>query len=158
MKRLIASAISCIDVEKRESKGCNCSMLKTFHNRPRPTAHQRTLLEQTLQKCRWVYNETLAVRKNSWEQKQKSLSLYDTHKLLTSWKQGKPALAQVHSQVLQNAQARVDLAFQAFFRRSKAGEKSGYPRFKGYGRSDSFTFKQSGFRLDDRGAAESTNR
>jgi putative transposase len=126
-------------------------MLKTFRYRLRPTAHQRTLLEQTRDICRWVYNETLAVRKNTWEQEHKSLSLYDTNKLLTSWKQSKPELAQVHSQVLQNAQARVDLALKAFFRRVRAGDKRGYPRFKGHGRYDSFTFKQSGFHLGDHG-------
>ena len=151
MKRLIALAISCYDIENQASEWYNCSMLKTFRYRLRPTAHQRTLLEQNLEICRWVYNETLAVRKNTWEQEHKSLSLYDTNKLLTSWKQSKPELAQVHSQVLQNAQARVDLALKSFFRRSKAGEKPGYPRFRGHSRYDSFTFKQSGFRLDEHG-------
>jgi putative transposase len=98
-----------------------------------------------------VIHETLAVRKNTWEQAHESRSLYDTNKLLTSWKQGKPELGQVHSQVLQDAQGRVDLALKAFFRRAKAGEEPGYPRFRGQGRYDSFTFKQSGFRLDEHG-------
>ena len=106
---------------------------------------------QTLEFCRWVYNETLATRKNSWEQEKKVLSLYDTHKLLTLWKKQHPELKGVHSQVLQNVQERVDLAFKAFFRRVKMGEKPGYPRFRGYGWYDSFTFKQSGFRLLDSG-------
>jgi len=57
----------------------------------------------------------------------------------------------VYSQVLQNVQQRVELAFQAFFRRVKAGEKPGYPRFRGYGWYDSFTFKQFGFELLDNG-------
>lgn len=126
-------------------------MKKTFKFRLNPTHHQRTLLYNTLELCRWVYNETLATRKNTWEQEQKSISLYDTNKLLTTWKKDKPELSQVHSQVLQNAQERVDLAFKAFFRRLKAGEKPGYPRFKGHGRYDSFTFKQSGFKLLDNG-------
>lgn len=55
----------------------------------------------------------------------------------------KPELKEVHSQVLQEVVKRVDLAYQAFFRRVKAGEKPGYPRFKGYGRYDSFTYTQS---------------
>jgi putative transposase len=38
------------------------------------------ILEQT----RWIYNETLALRKNAWEYNKKSISLYDTHKSL--WK------------------------------------------------------------------------
>jgi putative transposase len=105
-------------------------MLKAYQFRLRPTAHQRTLLRQTLDLCRWVYNETLATRKSTWEGEQKTLSLYDTNKLLTAWKQTKPELTQVHAQVLQNAQERVDLAFKAFFRRVKAGETPGYPRFR----------------------------
>jgi putative transposase len=85
------------------------------------------------------------MRKNAWEQEHQSLSLYDTNKFLTAWKAEKPELYGVHSQALQNVQERVDLAFKAFFRRVNAGETPGYPRFKGRGRYDSFTFKQSGF-------------
>ncbi|NVO67687.1 IS200/IS605 family element transposase accessory protein TnpB [Methanofollis tationis] len=43
---------------------------------------------------------------------------------------------------------RVDLAFKAYFRRVKAGESPGYPRFKGKGRYDSITYPQYGFKLD----------
>ncbi len=126
-------------------------MRKTFIYRLKPSKSQRTKLAQTLELCRWVYNETLATRKNAWEQENKSLSLYDTNKLLTAWKREHPELKGVFSQVLQNVQERVDLAFKAFFRRVKAGEKAGYPRFRGYGWYDSFTFKQFGFELLDNG-------
>jgi putative transposase len=126
-------------------------MRKTYKYRLNPTKQQRTLLANALELCRWVYNETLATRKNVWEQEQISLSLYDTNKLLTDWKKDKPELTQVFSQVLQNVQERVDLAFKAFFRRVKAGEKPGYPRFRGYGRYDSFTYKQFGFKILDNG-------
>jgi putative transposase len=122
-------------------------MRLTYKYRLNPTSAQRTSLEKVLELCRWVYNDTLAARKNAYEQDGKSLGLYDTNKLLTQWKADKPALKGVHSQVLQNVQERVDLAFKAFFRRAKAGEEPGYPRFKGKGLYDSFTFKQSGFKL-----------
>lgn len=125
--------------------------MKTFQYRLQPSKSQRTKLMRTLELCRWVYNETLATRKNAWEQERKSLSMYDTNKLLTLWKQEHPELRDVFSQVLQNVQERVDLAFKAFFRRVKAGEKPGYPRFRGYGWYDSFTFKQFGFELLDNG-------
>lgn len=125
--------------------------MKTFKYRLRPSKNQRTQLIHTLDVCRWVYNETLATRKNAWEQEKKPLSLYDTNKLLTLWKREHPELTAVHSQVLQNVQERVDLAFKAFFCRVKAGRTPGYPRFRGYGRYDSFTFKQSGFQLLDNG-------
>jgi putative transposase len=38
----------------------------------------------------------------------------------------------------------VDRAFQAFFRRVKAGKTPGYPRFRGTGRYNSFTYPQYG--------------
>lgn len=121
--------------------------MKTFKYRLRPSKSQRTRLYRTLELCRRVFNETLATRKNIWEQEKKTLSLYDTNQLLPIWKRDHPELVSVHSQVLQNVQERVDLAFKAFFRRVKAGEKPGYPRFRGQGGYDSFTFKQSGFEL-----------
>ncbi|WP_243026994.1 RNA-guided endonuclease InsQ/TnpB family protein, partial [Thermus albus] len=46
--------------------------------------------------------------------------------------------------VLQDVIQKVDRAFQGFFRRVKKGQKPGYPRFKGKGRYDSFTFPQAG--------------
>jgi len=122
-------------------------MRKTFQYRLYPTAKQKTALRASLEACRWVYNETLAVRKKAWEEYQEPLSLYDTSNLLVKWKEKKPELVNAFSQCLQNAQLRVDLAFKAFFRRVKKGEKPGYPRFKGFDRYDSFTFPQSGFRL-----------
>jgi putative transposase len=67
--------------------------------------------------------------------------------LLPEWKRNKPELKEVFSQILQNVQERVDLAFKAFFRRVKAGERPGYPRFKGKGWYDSFTYPQLGFKL-----------
>jgi len=122
-------------------------MRKTFQYRLFPTKSQRSALNKTLEYCRWVYNDTLAIRKDTYEQTGKSVSLYDTNKTLTLWKAEKPVLKSVYSQVLQNVQERVDLAFQAFFRRVRNGETPGFPRFKGYGRYDSFTYKQSGFRV-----------
>lgn len=123
-------------------------MRLTYKYRLNPTKAQRTALDNILEQCRRVYNQTLGYRKDAYEQSGLSVSLYDTNKLLTQWKKDDPRLKQVHSQVLQNVQERVDLAFKAFFRRVKAGDTPGFPRFKGYGRYDSFTFKQSGFELD----------
>lgn len=126
-------------------------MRKTFQYRIYPTSKQKKALQASLEACRLVYNQTLAIRKESWETEQKSLSLYDTHKFLPRWKREKLELANAFSQCLQNAQLRVDLAFKAFFRRVKASEAPGYPRFRSFHRYDSFTFPQSGFRIiDDR--------
>ncbi len=55
----------------------------------------------------------------------------------------RPTLGSVHSQVMQNVAVRLDLAMKAFFRRVKAGETPGFPRFRGAGRYDSFCYPQS---------------
>src|SRR5262249_19115055 len=65
-------------------------------------------------------------------------------KALTVWKADHPELLAVHSQVWQNVAVRVDLAYQAFFRRVKAGQAPGYPREKGAGCYHSLTWKQYG--------------
>jgi putative transposase len=54
--------------------------------------------------------------------------------------------------VLQVVVTDLDKAFQAFFRRVKAGQTAGYPRFRSRNRFDSFGFKEygNGFKLDGR--------
>ena len=122
-------------------------MLKAYKFRIYPTKAQKTRMERTLDLCRWTYNKTLEIRKTAWESEGKSMSKYETHNLLPQWKSDKPELNEVFSQTLQNVQERVDLALQAFFRRVKAGEKPGYPRFRGKGWYDSFAYPQKGFKL-----------
>ena len=93
--------------------------------------------------CRWVYNKTLQVRRDAYANEGVSLSRYDTNNLLTDWKQEETWLRNGYSQCTRDAQTRVDLAFRAFFRRCKAGEKPGYPRFRSADRYDSFTYPQN---------------
>jgi putative transposase len=124
-------------------------VLKAFKYRIYPTKSQRTKMNQTLELCRWTYNETLAYRKKAYEENGKTVSKYETHNLLPKWKEDKPELKEVFSQTLQNVQERVDLAFKAFFRRVKSGDKPGYPRFKGRGWYDSFSYPQMGFKLEN---------
>jgi putative transposase len=78
-----------------------------------------------------------------------SVSYYTQKRELPGIKEERPEFKHVGSQVLQDVLKRVDLAFQAFFRRVRAGEKPGYPRFKSYDRYDSFTYSQAGWKLAD---------
>ena len=125
-------------------------MKKTFKYRLYPTKSQRTLLSKQLEECRWLYNHALEHRKNAWDWYGVSLSYCDQQNTLPELKSGRPSLRLVQSQVLQNVVRRVDLAFQAFFRRVKEGAQDpGYPRFRGSDRYDSMTFPQGevGFSL-----------
>src|SRR5581483_6181961 len=115
-------------------------MKKMFQYRIFPTKKQITALEAMLDECRWLYNHLLEKRKEVYEQTGKGLSCYQQQATYPILKAERPSLSSVHSQVLQNVAVRIDMAMQAFFRRVKAGETPGYPRFRGPDRYDSFTF------------------
>lgn len=124
-------------------------MLKTYKYRLFVTKKQQTILNSTLEECRWLYNHFLEQRKTYWEQDKKSLNYHFQAVSIVKLKQERESLNNVHSQVLQNVAVRIDLAFKAFFRRVKVGEKAGYPRFRGKGWYDSITYPQSGFEIKD---------
>jgi putative transposase len=109
-----------------------------------PTKAQETALAETLETCKQVYNSLLNWRKHDYDILGKSPSKVEQQAAFPKWKQEHAELSDVYSQVLQNVAVRVDLAFDAFFRRVKAGETPGFPRVQGDG-YDSFTYPQSGF-------------
>ena len=124
---------------------------KAYKYRIGLTNGQQRIVHAMLEEARWVYNQTLAMREDAWEQRQERSGYYDTKRMLPIWKEERPSLSKVHSMVLQDVTMRVELAFQAFFRRLKENaDAAGYPRFKGYGRYDSLTYPQygNGVRLD----------
>ncbi len=123
-------------------------MPKVFRYRLKPTKAQIAILNRHLDLCRWTFNETLALRKSAWEKEDRSISYFESKRMIPTWKDSKPELKEVYSQVLQEVVQRVDLALKAFFRRIKNGEVPGYPRFKGKGWYDSITYPQSGFSLN----------
>ena len=127
-------------------------MLKTFRYKLYPSPNQLRLLEQTLETCRRWYNLCLAERKAAWENGQRSVGKFEQLAKVKDYRKQSPFAAQVHSHILQVTTADLDRAFQAFFRRVKAGEQPGYPRFRGRDRFDSFGLKEygNGFRLDGR--------
>jgi putative transposase len=114
------------------------------------TKKQARLLAETLDECRWLYNQLLEYRKLAYEELDISLTKYQQLMLLPLLKEERQTLDSVHSQVLQDVVQRLDRAFEGFFRRCKESkEKPGYPRFRGTNRYTSFTYPQSGFALRD---------
>ncbi|HEX6540570.1 MAG TPA: transposase [Ktedonobacterales bacterium] len=127
------------------------SVRKTFKFKLKPTPDQERLLERTLMRCRHVYNAALGERREAYHMRGISLTYYHQKAELPGIKEAMLEYGEVHSQVLQDVVLRVDRAFQAFFRRMKAGETPGYPRFHGRDRFNSFTYPQydNGARLDN---------
>jgi putative transposase len=102
------------------------------------------MLERTLMLCRHVYNAAVGERREAWQKRGVSVGYYQQKAELPGIKEAMPEYGAVHSQVLQDVVQRVDCAFQAFFRRVKAGETPGYPRFHGRNRYTSLTYPQFG--------------
>src|SRR2546422_4857483 len=97
--------------------------------------------------ARCVLTQSLQERRDAYHMAGKLITYYDQANQLPEIKAIREEYQDIHSQVLQDALRRVDKAMKAFFRRVKAGETPGYPRFQGYNRYDSFTYPQVGFSL-----------
>ena len=104
-------------------------MDKTYQFRIYPTKKQENALNVWLALCCQVYNAALQERRDAYRMAGISLGFAHQCAELPACKEVYPELAEVNAQVLQNVIKRVDLAFQAFFRGCKTGEKIGYPRF-----------------------------
>ena len=122
-------------------------MQRAYRYRIYPSRAQITILERTLGICAELYNAALQERRGAWRIARKSVVYKDQQNQLPEIKAIRPELGMVHSQILQDVLRRLDKAFDAFFRRVKAGEKAGFPRFRSCSRYDSFTFSQSGFSI-----------
>jgi putative transposase len=118
--------------------------------RYRAYANKETLehVSQWLELCRRLYNVALANRIECWQEDHETVSGYDQANALPDFKIVHPEYQNVGSQVLQNVLERLDKAYKGFFRRVKAGGKAGFPRFRGRGWYDSFTLKQTGWKLE----------
>jgi putative transposase len=120
------------------------SMRKSYKYKLKPTAEQERQLDETLWRCRHLYNAGLEQR--IWAYRKCGVSV--THAMqeaeLPNIRASMPEYAAIHSQVLQDVLSRLDKAYQAFFRRVKAGQTPGFPRFQGRNRYHSFTYKQFG--------------
>src|SRR5215813_1138060 len=79
------------------------------------------MLERTLMLCRHIYNAAIGERREAWRMCGASVTYYQQKAELPGIKEAMPEYAEVNSQVLQDVVLRVDYAFQAFFRRVKAG-------------------------------------
>lgn len=122
-------------------------MKTAYKFRMYPNKQQEASLDLTLNTCRHLYNMALADRKNAYELEGISRTYGDQAAVLVAEKKD-GNFTGVFSQVLQDVLRRLDKSFKAFFRRVKAGEKPGYPRFKGEGWYKSFTYPQVGFKFD----------
>jgi putative transposase len=127
------------------------SLRKAYTYKLKPTAEQERELERVLWRCRTLYNTALEERITAYRRCGVTLTRYQQEAELKDLRASMPDYAAVHSHILQEVLARLDRSYQAFFRRVRAGQTPGFPRFQGRERYHSFTYKEygNGARLDN---------
>ena len=94
--------------------------------------HQRLVV--LLESQRQLYNAALAERRYAYKMVGRYVSYYDQCRELTECRSAFSDMRDVPAQLQRGTLYRLDKAFKGFFRRVKAGQKPGFPRFKGRGR------------------------
>ena len=95
-----------------------------------PSKTQAQQIQRTFGCCRFVWNHYLALRKELYEQDEKTMNYYACCKDMTQLKKILLWLREADASALQSSLQNLDVAYQNFFRRVKQGQKPGYPKFK----------------------------
>lgn len=111
-------------------------MIRAYKFRLYPTSKQEDLLRAMLDDHRFLYNAALQERRDAWKSSQIGIHYFDQTSQLTAIRAGDPDYTRWSFNSLAWTLRRLEKAFQSFFRRVKAGEAPGYPRFKGAGYFD----------------------
>ena len=100
-------------------------MLKAIKIRIYPSAEQVDFINKQLGCCRFVYNNCLAFRKDSYQNEHISVSSSSAVKHITVLKKDNEWLKDVHSKVLQQSVRDMNQAYDNFFKLHR-----GFPKFK----------------------------
>jgi putative transposase len=111
----------------------------------RPTARQHVALAACVEAHRELYNAALLERRDAYSHPSKTRIRYgDQSAQLTEIRAARPDQAVWSFSSQQATLQRLNKAFAGFFRRVKAGQTPGYPRFKGAARFDSVEWPKDG--------------
>ena len=105
---------------------------------PRPC--QGKALGRALDICRQLHNAALEQRRDAWRTRRLFLTHRQQYAQLTELRQSDRRIASIYRELLDAALRKLDLAFAAFFRRIRKGEKPGFPRFRNRARYNCLEF------------------
>lgn len=118
-------------------------MIRSYSYRLYPNRTQARALARLLEIHRTIYNDALTERKGAWERCRVSITYKRQADQLKPIREFDEDAAFCNFSSLQHTLRKLDKSFQGFFRRIKAGDKPGYPRYKGRNRFDSFEYTYS---------------
>jgi putative transposase len=133
------------------------ALIRTYKYRLYPNRAQSITLDFLLWQGRKMYNAALEQRINTYKETGKGLSYPAQWAHFRDERHANPdTLGQLNATCVQQMLRRLDKTFKAFFRRVRAGEKPGFPRFKGRSRFRSLEFRHGDgckLRFDDQNRA-----
>lgn len=112
---------------------------RTYRFRIYPTRRQRLALEAQLGFACDLHNAALEQRRYAWRAGQR-VGYVSQCRELTALRAAGDGPPQMSCEAMRSPLRRLERAYQAFFRRVKAREKAGYPRFRSRRRYDSLTW------------------
>jgi len=125
-------------------------MMLAFCYRLLPSKREHRALERILEDQRQLYNAALEERIGAYRKRGACRTFFDQCKALTEWRQSDADAAALPCKIQRWTLKRLDDAYRGFFRRTKAGGKPGFPRFRGKGRFKTFGFSEfRGIRLEN---------
>ena len=120
-------------------------MLSAYKYRLYPSCVQEMRLKRSLHALCELYNILRAEKIHQYQQHRKSLSRTELRCLALQIRRNNPKLRQVYSQAEQNVADRVAIAFKNYFQ-----GRARFPRTKRTKDYGSFTYTQSGFKLENK--------
>jgi putative transposase len=120
-------------------------VIRAFKYLLRPSVNQQRALEAMLSDHCELYNAALEERRIAWSKAGERVGYFNQSGQLKEIRRDDPeGQGRWAASSQQATLRRLDHAFVAFFRRCKAGQKAGYPRFRSVRRFDSVTWPQHG--------------
>jgi putative transposase len=123
-------------------------VIRTFQYALLPTRRQQRRLDDLLRLSSELYNAALEERTSAWRTHRKRIGYFEQSKELTELRREDQAIRALPVELAREPLRRVHRAFQAFFRRVRAGQKAGYPRFRSGDRYNSFSLSAPAFRME----------
>lgn len=114
-------------------------MFRAYQVVLQPTRRQAVALARLVDAQRELYNAALEERRGAWGWERRRVSRFEQFRALTGWEH--PVL-EFGVCPARGTLTRLDRAFGAFYRRCRAAERPGFPRFKSMSRWDSVEYPE----------------
>src|SRR5574340_63149 len=118
-------------------------MIRNYKFRLYPTIKQEEILVNNINVCRWVYNKFIDYSKKG------TVSQFDLNYYLTELKQQESWLYNYNAKMLQMVSTQMAGSQKGLKALKENGRKTGSLEFARYGEYRTFTYNQSGYKLDN---------